>query len=81
LLELGRLLKENRLKNNLSLETLSKMTDTSASTLSNLENGKIQNPSNVLLYRLSKFLNVDYNYILRERWGILPSFSFYRNRL
>ena len=53
------MIKEKRLNKKLTLETLSRMTSISKSTLSNLENGKVRNPSSVFLYRLSEVLDID----------------------
>ena len=77
--KIGKRLKQERLKNNLTLETLSNMTNISISTLSNIENDKIENISGVFLYRLSKVFNIDYDYLLRLRWDIFPTFLYERN--
>lgn len=74
--KIGKRLKQERLKNNLTLETLSNMTNISISTLSNIENDKVENISGVFLYRLSKVFNIDYDYLLRLRWDIFPTFLF-----
>ena len=76
--KIGKRLKQERLKNNLTLETLSNMTNISISTLSNIENDKVENISGVFLYRLSKVFNIDYDYLLRLRWDIFPTFLFER---
>ena len=41
--KIGKILKQERIKNNLTLEALSNMTNISISTLSNIENDKIEN--------------------------------------
>lgn len=69
---LGEKIREKRKEKKLTLETLSKMTNISRSELSQLERGKIGNPSNVFLYRLSKALDVEYNDLLRYRWDKYP---------
>ena len=74
----GKRLKQERLKNNLTLETLSNMTNISISTLSNIENDKVENISGVFLYRLSKVFNIDYDYLIRLRWDIFPTFLYER---
>lgn len=79
--KIGKILKQERIKNNLTLETLSNMTNISISTLSNIENDKIKNPSSVFLYRICKELDIDYNYLTRLRWDILPTFLYERKRL
>lgn len=56
------------------------MSDISISTLSNIENNKIKNIKSVFLYRLSNILNIDYDYLNRQRWDILPTFFYERNR-
>ena len=76
--KIGKILKQERIKNNLTLKKLSNMTDISISTLSNIENDKIENISGVFLYRLSKVFNIDYDYLLRLRWDIFPTFLFER---
>lgn len=72
--EIGKLIKEKRIENNLTLETLSNMTSISISTISKLENNKLKNISGVFLYRISKVLGINYNKLLRLRWDIFPPF-------
>lgn len=74
------MIKEQRLYKNITLKTLSDSTSISIGTLSNVENGKIKNPSGVFLYRISKVLDINYDYLVRQRWDILPVFSFERKR-
>lgn len=62
----------------MSLRTLSELSSISISTLSKLENDKIKNVNSVFLYRLSKILKIDYEYLTRQRWDILPTFLFER---
>ena len=64
--------KNKRKKKNLTLKTLSRMTNISQSELSKIERGEIYNPSNVFLYRLAKALDVEYNELLRYRWDKYP---------
>ena len=73
ILVLGMILREARIKNNLTLEALSKLTNISISELSNLENGNIKEPSSVFLYRISNILNLNYNEMLKYRFE-----SYYR---
>lgn len=70
---LGEYLKENRIKNNLTLQALSSLTDISISELSALERGKINKPSSVFLLRLSNALNIEYNEVLKLRWEKYPN--------
>lgn len=72
---LGMILRNERLKNNLTLEELSKLTNISASELDKIELGKIKAPSSVFLFRLSKVLNLDYNEMLKYRFA-----SYYRKK-
>ena len=58
--KIGKILKQERLKNNLTLQALSNISNISISTLSKMENDKIRNVSSVYLYRLSNILNIDY---------------------
>ena len=76
--KIGNLLKEERIKRNLSLETLSKLSNISISTLSKIENNKIKKINCVFIYRICKILNIDYGYVTRQRWDILPIFLFER---
>ena len=76
--KIGKILKQERIKNKLTLKTLSNMTNISISTLSNIENDKTENISGVFLYRLSKVFNIDYDYLLRLRWDIFPTFLYER---
>lgn len=77
--KIGKILKQERLKNNLTLEALSNISNISISTLSKMENDKIRNVSSVFLYRLSNILNIDYDYLTRQRWDIFPTFLYERN--
>jgi len=74
LFELGRIIKKERLKNNLTLKDVSDATNISMSCLSKIENNKSKNISGVFLLRISKFLKIDYNKLLRCRWDIFPVF-------
>ena len=76
--KIGNLLKQERIKRKMSLRTLSELSSISISTLSKLENDKIKNVNSVFLYRLSKILKIDYEYLTRQRWDILPNFLFER---
>lgn len=78
--KIGKIIKDQRLEKNITLKSLSDSTSISIGTLSNIENDKIKNPSGVFLYRISKVLDIDYNYLVRQRWDILPIFSFERKR-
>lgn len=71
-------MKQERIKKNLTLEALSNISDISISTLSKLENNKLKNVNSVFIYRICKILNIDYDYITRQRWDILPTFLYER---
>ena len=43
-----------------------------------IENDKVENISGVFLYRLSKAFNIDYDYLIRLRWDIFPTFLYER---
>lgn len=72
--KIGHLLKQERIKKQLTLQALSKLSNISISTLSKLENDRIKNINSVFLYRLSIVLKIDYDYLTRQRWDILPTF-------
>ena len=76
---IGKILKQERLKNNLTLQELSNISNISVSSLSKIENDKIRNVSCVYLYRLCNILNIDYEYLTRQRWDIFPIFFYGRN--
>jgi len=71
---IGKIIKEERLKQNLTLQNLSDATNISMSCLSKIENNKTRNISGVFLYRISKVLKIDYEDLLRSRWDIFPVF-------
>lgn len=75
ILVLGMILRNARIKKNLTLEALSRLTNISIAELSNLENGNIKEPSSVFLYRLSNILDLDYNEMLKYRFE-----SYYRKK-
>ena len=50
--KIGNIIKQERLKNNLTLQELSSISNISISTLSKIENDKIRNVSCIYLYRL-----------------------------
>ena len=79
--KIGKVIKNKRLDKNITLRTLSDSTNISISTLSNIENDKIKNPSSVFLYIICKELDIDYKYLTRLRWDILPTFLYERKRL
>ena len=66
---LGIVLKKKRIDKRLTLETLSKLTNISISTLSKLENGKLKRTSSVFLFRLSQVLDIDYNELIKYRYA------------
>lgn len=76
---IGTILKEARLDNKLSLQELSMISNISISTLRKIENNYIRNIKNMYLYRLSNILKIDYGYLIRQRWDILPTFFYERN--
>ena len=71
------LLKEKRIKRNLSLETL-KLSNIFISTFSKIKNNKIKKINSVFIYRICKVLNIFYGYVTTQRWDILPIFLFER---
>lgn len=71
---IGYIIKEQRIKNNISLDKLSKISNISVSTLYNIENDKLKKVNSVFIYRLCKILNIDYDYLTRIRWEIHPIF-------
>lgn len=77
---IGHIIKEQRIKKNITLKKLSKLSDISISTLYKIENDKLKKIKGVFLYRLSSILNIDYDYLNRQRWDILPTFFYERNR-
>ncbi len=77
---IGHIIKEQRIKKNITLKKLSKLSDISISTLYKIENDKLKKIKGVFLYRLSNILNIDYDYLNRQRWDILPTFFYERNR-
>ena len=50
--KIGKIIKQERLKNNLTLQELSSISNISISTLCKIENDKIRNVSCIYLYRL-----------------------------
>ena len=77
--KIGKILKQERLKNNLTLQELSNISNISVFTLSKIENDKIRNVSCVYLYRLCNILSFNYEYLTRQRWDIFPTFFYERN--
>lgn len=73
---IGHIIKEQRIKKNITLKKLSKLSDISISTLYKIENDKLKKIKGVFLYRLSNILNIDYDYLNRQRWDILPTFFY-----
>ena len=76
---IGNVLKEERLKNNLTIEELSNISNISISTISKLENNKIRDINNAFLYRICNILKLDYESILRLKWDLFPTFFNERN--
>ena len=77
--KIGNLFKQERIKINMSLETLSKLSNISISTLSNIENNKIRKLKSVYIYRICNILKLNYENVLRLKWEIFPTFFYERN--
>ena len=77
--KIGKILKQERLKNNLTLQALSNISNISISILSKMENDKIRNVSSVYLYRLSNILDMNYEYLTKLKWDIFLTFLYERN--
>ncbi len=69
ILILGMILRNERIKNNLTLEELSILTNISVSELDKIELGKIKAPSSVFLFRLSNVLKIDYEKMLKYKYA------------
>ncbi len=69
ILILGMILRNERIKNNLTLEELSILTNISVSELDKIELGKIKAPSSVFLFRLSNVLKIDYEEMLKYKYA------------
>lgn len=79
--KIGNLIKQERIKRNLSLRKLSELSDVSASTLSKIENNKVKKISSVFLYRICKTLKLNYEQVLRLKWEIFPAFLYERKSI
>lgn len=75
ILILAEILRSKRKSKNLTLQALSDLTDISISELSNLERGKVKEPSCVFLYRICNVLELNYNEMLQYRYE-----SYYRKK-
>ena len=65
---IGYILKNTRVKNNITLNKLSKLSDISTTTLYNIENDKLKKVNGVYIYRLCQILNIDYNKLIIQRY-------------
>jgi HTH-type transcriptional regulator, competence development regulator len=63
--ELGRTIREARTAKGLSLRALEQLTGVPNAHLSQLETGRIEQPSMALLYTISQELDLDYTALLR----------------
>ena len=77
---IGITIKNERIKNKLTLKELSNISKISISTLSNIENNKTRSINSVYLYRLCKILNINYETLIRERWELFPTFLYERKK-
>lgn len=76
--EISKILKEKRINNKITLKELSRLSNIPISTLCKIENNKIRNISSSFLFRLCEILKLDYEYLLRFKWEILPTYFFER---
>lgn len=76
--KIGKILKQERIKRNLTLKELSNISNISISTLRKIENNKIKNIRSIYLYRLCKILEINYDYIARQKWELFPTFLYER---
>lgn len=60
---------------NLTIKSLSELTNIPMTEISNLERGNIKEPNSVFLYRMSNILNLDYNEVIKYRFE-----KYYRNK-
>ena len=72
---LGEIFKNKRIEMNLTIKSLSELTNISMTEISNLERGNIKEPNSVFLYRMSNILNLDYNEVIKYRFE-----NYYRNK-
>lgn len=63
----------------MSLQTLSKLTGISVSSLNKLENNKVKKLNSVFLYRLCNVFNLNYEELLRLKWEVFPTFLYERD--
>ena len=76
--KIGKIIKEERIKRKLTLKELSNISNIPISTLSRIENEKTRNVNSAYLYRLCKILNIEYDYLLRQKWEVFPTFFYER---
>lgn len=70
--KLGRLLADARKRHNLTLRAVENTVGISNAYLSQLETGKVQSPSPVVLHKLSELYGLSYGTIMREAGYPLP---------
>lgn len=75
---IGNIIKEERKKKRLTLKNLSIITNIPISSISNIENEKIKNPSDVYLYKLCNALNLNYTDLLIKKWN--KNFNYFESR-
>lgn len=75
---IGNIIKEERKKKRLTLKNLSIITNIPISSISNIENEKIKNPSDVYLYKLCNSLNLNYTDLLIKKWN--KNFNYFESR-
>ena len=63
---LADILRELRASRGLSLRELHRKTGISNAYLSQMEKGKVQEPSHIFLHKLAEFYGVDYAYLMRS---------------
>lgn len=74
-MNLGEYIKNKRLEKNISLNDFSNLINYSVSGIENIESGKQKYPKSVILYRISKILEIDYDKLLDYKFS-----SYYKNK-
>ncbi len=65
-------MRKARINKKYTLKELADLIGVSISHLDRLENGLVPAPKNILLYRLSNVLDLDYEILLKHRWSKYP---------
>jgi len=77
---LGEKIRKLRSEKELTIPDLTKLTGVTAATISDIERGRIANPSVYSIHKIARALQVDISYLLEDDRDVLQKFRSYNEK-